>query len=198
MGNWEEIGTRDSATEKEKGGISLDILTLLPHRDPFLFLDELVELSETGGIGAKTFSSDEAFFSGHFPGFPIVPGVILCEFALQTAAAWLAARERLHPATSPKHSGKEVFPAAIDSGQNQRDAGQGDRWRKIPVVTRIREVQFRQIVRPGQRLEALVRMEDQAANAYWFSAEIRHQGTLVARLTFACMLVDRTREEGSE
>lgn len=168
----------------------MDILALLPHRDPFLFLDDLLELSETGAIGEKRFRADEPFFSGHFPNFPVVPGVILCEFALQTAAAWMAAREKLRLAPSQGKSGRETADSSPTSGDLQPPSGEEDRRKKIPVVTRIRDVQFRQVVRPGQRLEAIVRLEDQAANAYWFSAEIRHEETLVARLHFACMLIE--------
>jgi 3-hydroxyacyl-[acyl-carrier-protein] dehydratase len=168
----------------------LDILALLPHRDPFLFLDDLLELSESGAVGVKTFRADEAFFSGHFPSFPVVPGVILCEFALQTAAAWMTTREKLEWAPSQGKSLKESLDSSPTSGDLQQPSWEGDKRKKIPVVTRIRDVQFRQVVRPGQRLEAIVRLEDQAANAYWFSAEIRREDTLVARLHFACMLID--------
>ena len=57
---------------------------VLPHRPPFLFLDRIVELSPTRVVGVRTFRPDEDFFKGHFPGEPIVPGVILIEGLAQT------------------------------------------------------------------------------------------------------------------
>ncbi len=63
-----------------------EILNLIPHRQPFLFVDK-VKIITNGleGIGYKTFTEDEYFFEGHFPNQPIVPGVILIEAMAQTA-----------------------------------------------------------------------------------------------------------------
>jgi 3-hydroxyacyl-[acyl-carrier-protein] dehydratase len=59
---------------------------VLPHRDPFLFIDRVVELSDTRIVAVRTFRSDEDFFAGHFPDHPIVPGVLLVEGLAQTLA----------------------------------------------------------------------------------------------------------------
>ncbi len=65
---------------------SNEIKTLIPHRFPFLFIDEC-EILEKGkkGIASRVFKDDEFFFQGHFPGNPIVPGVIIVEALAQTA-----------------------------------------------------------------------------------------------------------------
>ena len=63
----------------------------LPHREPFVFVDEIVAVSAGQAECVKVFSSDDAMFRGHFPGNPIVPGVILVEALSQTAGiagAW--------------------------------------------------------------------------------------------------------------
>ena len=64
---------------------------LIPHRDPFLFLDELINIKKLEtATGIKTFKDNEEFFRGHFPGHPIVPGVILIEMMAQAGAALIA------------------------------------------------------------------------------------------------------------
>ena len=63
-----------------------EINKLIPHREPFLFIDNCVIIKNgIEGIGEKTFHDNEHFFKGHFPGMPIVPGVVLIEAMAQTA-----------------------------------------------------------------------------------------------------------------
>ena len=62
---------------------------LLTHRDPFLFVDELVEVNEEITIGTRYFGAEEPFFKGHFPTYPVVPGVILIETMAQCGGAGL-------------------------------------------------------------------------------------------------------------
>ena len=68
-----------------------EIKDLIPHREPFIYLDTLVDIVKLKkASGIKTFRKDEAFFRGHFPDNPVVPGVILIEMMAQTAAALIA------------------------------------------------------------------------------------------------------------
>jgi 3-hydroxyacyl-[acyl-carrier-protein] dehydratase len=71
--------------------MSLDkIKSAIPHREPFLLLDEIVEQSESRIVCRKTFTGDEFWYRGHYPDFPITPGVILCEAAMQAGAVLLS------------------------------------------------------------------------------------------------------------
>jgi 3-hydroxyacyl-[acyl-carrier-protein] dehydratase len=78
--------------------------SVLPHRKPFLFVDEVIELSEKRIVGKRLFRSDEAFFAGHFPSRPIVPGVLLVEGLAQTMAFYALVQK----------SAPEVFLVGID------------------------------------------------------------------------------------
>jgi 3-hydroxyacyl-[acyl-carrier-protein] dehydratase len=67
-----------------------EITAAIPHRDPFLLVDEIVERSEARIVCTKTFTGAEDFFAGHYPGHPLVPGVLLCEAAMQSGGILLA------------------------------------------------------------------------------------------------------------
>ncbi|MBK7864847.1 MAG: beta-hydroxyacyl-ACP dehydratase [Archangiaceae bacterium] len=77
---------------------------MLPHRPPFLFVDRIVELTPTRVVGVRTFRPEEDFFKGHFPGQPIVPGVLLIEGLAQTMGYYA-----LHHRKAPR-----VFLVGID------------------------------------------------------------------------------------
>jgi len=66
-----------------------EIESLLPHREPFLFVDEIVEANNEKIIAKKVFNENEYFFKGHFPEYPVVPGVILVETMAQSGGAAL-------------------------------------------------------------------------------------------------------------
>ena len=61
-----------------------EIKNLLPHRDPFLFIDKVIEISMEHVVAERFVSPNESFFKGHFPNFPIMPGVIIIEAMAQT------------------------------------------------------------------------------------------------------------------
>ena len=140
------------------------ILDLIPHRPPFLFVDEIRELSDEKIVAAYRLKEDEFFFQGHYPGRPLVPGVILCEAAMQAGAVYLASLY-----------GKEVAEMAENTGK-----------KLMPVVGRIDEVKFKKIVGPGDVIETEVVMREKMARAYFLNAKITSGGELVSRFRFAC------------
>lgn len=66
------------------------IKAAIPHREPFLLIDEIVEQEENRIVCRKTFTGDEFWYRGHYPQFPITPGVLLCEAAMQAGAVLLS------------------------------------------------------------------------------------------------------------
>jgi 3-hydroxyacyl-[acyl-carrier-protein] dehydratase len=66
------------------------ILAAIPHRPPMLLLDEVLEWESERIVCRKTFRPDEWFFQGHYPDFPLVPGVLLCEASMQAGAVLLS------------------------------------------------------------------------------------------------------------
>jgi 3-hydroxyacyl-[acyl-carrier-protein] dehydratase len=74
--------------------VTTDIESLLPHRKPFLFVDEIVSADENGSVSTRTFTDEDFFFKGHFPQYPVVPGVILVETMAQAGGAALSFQKK--------------------------------------------------------------------------------------------------------
>ena len=92
---------------------------VLPHRPPFLFVDEITAL-EPGeqAVGTWTLTGEEDFFAGHFPGRPTLPGVLMCEAIAQVGAVALLTDER--------YAGKLPLFGGLDSARFRRQVGPGD------------------------------------------------------------------------
>ena len=136
-----------------------EICQLIPHRDPFLWIDEVTELAENRLLARKLIPVELDVFRGHYPGQPIFPGVLLCEAAMQAGAVLIATRG----------------PTVEKPGQ-------------VPVATRMNNVKFRQMVKPGDVLDIEVELTERLADAFFLAAKIRVAGKVAVQLDFACTL----------
>ncbi len=134
----------------------------IPHREPFLFVDDIIEIADTRIVTRKLADPEADFFRGHYPGEPVMPGVLLCECCFQAGA--LLMTHRL-------------------SGQGAVEG--------IPVVTRIRDARFKRMVRPGDLLTIEATLDDELDNAYYMTGRVSVQDRHIVRVSFACMLTPK-------
>ena len=99
-----------------------DIKSLLPHRDPFLFVDAIISADDNGSVSEHTFTENEFFFKGHFPEYPVVPGVILCETMAQAGGAVLSYQKKVP-------EGSLFFFASLDKVKFRNQVRPGDKVR---------------------------------------------------------------------
>ncbi len=100
---------------------AMQIQEILPHRYPFLLVDRILEMDGDRVVGLKNVTINEAHFQGHFPGYPIMPGVLIVEALAQTGAVLLL--------SSPENRGKVVLFAGIDKLRFRRPVVPGDTLR---------------------------------------------------------------------
>jgi 3-hydroxyacyl-[acyl-carrier-protein] dehydratase len=134
------------------------ILDAIPHRPPMLLLDQVALWESERIVCQKTFQADEWFFQGHYPDYPLVPGVILCEAAMQAGAVLLS-----------KHV-----------------AGDG-----VPVATRLNDVKFKRMIRPGDTVLLDVTLSERVGEAFFLSAKVTCLGKTAVTLSFAVTLAKR-------
>lgn len=96
-----------------------DIESLLPHRDPFKFVDRIISADKEKVVAERTFTDKEFFFKGHFPQYPVVPGVILVETMAQAGGAGLSAQKVFT-------EGSLFFLGTIDKVKFRRQVRPGD------------------------------------------------------------------------
>jgi 3-hydroxyacyl-[acyl-carrier-protein] dehydratase len=137
---------------------------VLPHREPFLFLDEIVDIAENTIVAKRLVRADEPQFLGHYPGKPIMPGVLLCETVLQAGA----------------------YLVSVKMGYTPDMKG-------APIVSRMNNVKFKRMVKPGDQLEVHAQFERTMMGAHVMKGSIKVEGKVVCSLDFIVMLVDEVQ-----
>jgi UDP-N-acetylglucosamine acyltransferase len=128
-----------------------DVTTILPHRYPFLLVDEIVEVEDgRRAVGIKNVSANEPYFAGHFPGQPVMPGVLICE-AMAQVGGMLAYRSQ-----DGVEGRKAMALAALDRVRFRRPVVPGDQLRVevTALARRARAWKMRGIVSVGERVVA--------------------------------------------
>ncbi|MBZ2178956.1 MAG: 3-hydroxyacyl-ACP dehydratase FabZ [Acidobacteriota bacterium] len=106
------------------------IRDILPHRYPFLLVDRIIELEEERIVGIKNVTANEPFFVGHFPEFPVMPGVLITESMAQVAGVLVLK-------SIPDRHSKLVLLASVDEAKFRRPVRPGDQLRiEMTMVSR--------------------------------------------------------------
>ena len=109
---------------------SEEIKTIIPHRYPFLLVDQILEVEENRVVGKKNVTINEPFFQGHFPDYPVMPGVLILEALAQTGAVAILGKE--------ENKGKIGFLAGIDKARFRRQVRPGDVLTLEVEITRLK------------------------------------------------------------
>jgi 3-hydroxyacyl-[acyl-carrier-protein] dehydratase len=140
-----------------------EILRTIPHRPPFLFIDEIVDIRADGATCKRTIRMEEPQFEGHYPGNPIMPGVLLCEACFQTGAIYLA---------------KQIEK----DGRSLNDV--------TPVLSRITDARFKQMVKPGDEITIEVTMKETISRFYFMKGKVLKGGKPALTIEFALAMVE--------
>ncbi len=140
------------------------ITELIPHRPPFLLVDRIERADADEIVGYKRFGADEPFFAGHFPGYPVVPGVLLVECMAQTGGAGVVAM-----------------------GASEEDGEQAGEEARVTFLASIEKARFRRQVRPGDEVRVVVTTKRRSNNAIRQSGKVYLGGQVAAEAEWLCL-----------
>ncbi|SDP09095.1 3-hydroxyacyl-ACP dehydratase FabZ family protein [Desulforhopalus singaporensis] len=143
--------------------VPAEIISFIPHRPPFLWVDRIISCSEDTIVTEKTFSEDLDIYQGHYPNNPITPGVLLCEAVFQSGAVLMA---KIHPPPANEQS-------------------------KVPVLTRINGAKFKRGVYPGDTVRIKVQLKEKVASVFFLKGVLKSCGKTALQVDFACAMADR-------
>jgi 3-hydroxyacyl-[acyl-carrier-protein] dehydratase len=140
------------------------LLKMIPHRYPFLLIDRMVDVRhDHSAVGIKNVSVNEPFFEGHFPGHPVMPGVLIIESMAQTAAALV------------------ISTLGPDAGI------------PIVYFMSVENAKFRKPVTPGDQLRLTVAKDRRRGNVWRFNGVGRVDGVVVAEASITAMIMDQVK-----
>lgn len=135
----------------------LDFITdRIPHRPPFLWLDRVCERTGNSIRAEKTIDPGLDVFKGHYPDYPLMPGVLLCEAVFQAGALLVGEM----------------------AGEQQVNG--------VPVLTRILGAKFKREVRPGDTIVIEARFREKVGPAWFLKGSVRLDGKVAVQVEFAC------------
>ncbi len=139
-----------------------EVLRAIPHRPPFLLVDRLVEMHEDGATTELTVREDFDFFKGHYPGNPIMPGVLICEAVFQSAAVFLVKK--------------------FAEGEGAKNI--------TPVLGKISNARFRQVVKPGDVLTIKVTIKEKLGQFYMCSGVVMNGDKRTLNIDYTLAMVE--------
>jgi len=160
------------------------LLRRLPHRYPFLMVDRVLELGDGRVLTLKNVSIDEPFFNGHFPGRPVMPGVLVVEAMAQSGALLALGMMGLKIRNSKATSADEIEGA---------DEASAERPPALFMLTGIDRLRLRRPVVPGDQLRMEVRLLKHRRPLWKMQAEARVDGELVAEAELSAMEVEESK-----
>jgi 3-hydroxyacyl-[acyl-carrier-protein] dehydratase len=128
-------------------------------------VDSIISFNAKAIVTEKFIAPDLDIFKGHYPGYPIMPGVLLCEAVFQSGALFMA--------------------RMMQESGHSRENGEGK-----PVLTRIKGAKFKREVKPGDTIRMHVKLDEKIGNAWFFKGKVLVDNKTAVKVDFGCAITD--------